>query len=253
MTIGCPIQQDRTAYENGQWEDQNPLRPGGIDLTRRAIALCDLRAGARVLDLGCGSGEGTEYLYRKLRFDTIGMDLSASACRSSRRRDRELPIVCADATRLPFASASADALIAECVLSLINDKSPALAEFNRVLKPGGRLAITDMYTRRPDAMSRLYSMRRVCVFGMIKRPELESELVRLGFSIEVWEDHTDALRNLIARFVFEQGSLEQLWTSSQTKPAESQQISDALKAARPGYFLLVADKPEVKVHRGEQL
>jgi len=252
MTISCPATDDRTAYESGHWENHLSLRAGGIALTARAIAFCRLSAVARVLDVGCGSGVSTEYLSGMLGFDAIGIDVSAFACKSSRRRDPELAIVCADAAHLPFASATMDAIIAECVLSLVNDKSALLAEFKRVLKSGGRIAITDVYARRPNAMSRLHSMRSVCVSGMVHRPELESELAKHGFSIEVWEDHTDALRQLTARFVFERGSLEQLWTSSRTKPDESQQISDALKAARPGYFLLVADKLEVKVHRGEQ-
>lgn len=250
MTVSCPFTEDRTAYESGRSKNQDLLRPGGIDLTARAIAFCRLSAGARVLDLGCGSGEGTEYLHRMLELDAIGIDLSASACRSSRRRDSELAIVRADAAHLPFASASMDALIAECVLSLVDDKSAALAECNRVLKPGGRLAITDMYARSPAALGQRRNLPRACVSGMIARPELEVELAKQGFVLEVWEDHTDALRELAARFVFEQGSLKQLWTSSHTNPDESQQISEALKAARPGYFLLIADKHEGAAYRG---
>ena len=145
-----------------------------------------------------------------------------------------------------------DALIAECVLSLIDDKSAALGECNRVLKPGGHLAITDVYARYPDATSRLRSLRGVCVSGMMNLVELRGELAKHGFSIEAWEDHSYVLRELVARFVFEHGSLEQLWTSSDPKPNESQKISEALKAARPGYFLLIAVKGEGEVHRGEQ-
>ena len=252
MTVSCPVRQAPTAYESGQCANRYSLRPGGIDLTCRAVALCDLRVRARVLDVGCGSGESTAYLHRTLGIDAIGMDLSASACGLSRRRDRELTIVRADAVRLPFAAATMDALIAECVISLIDDKSAAIAECNRVLKPCGRLAITDMYARRPDATRRLCSLDGVCVSRMINPSELEGELAKHSFSIEAWEDHSYALRELVARFVFEQGSLEQLWTSSHTKPGESQQISDALKGARPGYFLLVASKREGGIHRGEQ-
>ena len=246
MTITCPALRDRTAYESGQCSNGRVLRPGGIELTARAIALCGLSAGARVLDLGCGSGHGTEYLSSMLGFDAIGMDLSASACKSARQRTAELAVVRANATHLPFASASVDALIAECVLSLIEHKATALAECSRVLKPGGRLAITDMYARNPDGMDRLHSLRCVCVSGMIRRPDMESELAKHGFSIELWEDHSRALREWVARFVFEQGNLEQLWTSSDPKPNESQQISEALEVARPGYFLLVACKREEK-------
>ncbi|HVO63677.1 MAG TPA: class I SAM-dependent methyltransferase [Terriglobales bacterium] len=251
MTISCPVRQDRTAYESGLWENRHSLRPGGIDLTARAIAFCRLQPGARLLDVGCGSGESTECLSRMLGFDAIGTDLSVSACNSARRRSPEFAIVRADAIHLPFASASMDALIAECVLSLIDDRSAALAECNRVLKPDGRLAIADMYARRPDGTS-LRSLDGTCVSGIVRRPELQSELAEHGFSMEVWEDHSNALRELAARFVFEQGSLEQMWASSDAKPNESQELSETLKVARPGYFLLIAVKREGEVHRGEQ-
>jgi ubiquinone/menaquinone biosynthesis C-methylase UbiE len=187
-----------------------------------------------------------------LELDAIGIDLSASACRSSRRRDSELAIVRADAAHLPFASASMDALIAECVLSLIKDKTGALAECNRVLKPGGRLVITDVYARDPDARKCLHSLRGTCVSGIMTRPEVNSVLAKHGFVIQVWEDHSDALRKLIARFLLQQGCLEQLWTSGSAKREEAQRISEALKVARPGYFLLVAAKDGAAVHRGEQ-
>src|SRR5271166_5740026 len=193
MTVSCPLTEDRTAYESGQCKNQDLLRPGGIDLTARAIAFCRLSAGVRVLDMGCGSGEGTEYLHREFGRGAIGIDLSASACRSSRRRDSELAIVRADAAHLPFASASMDALIAECVLSLVDDRSAAIAECNRVLKLEGRLVITDVYARDPDARKGLHSLRGTFVSGIMTRPEVNSVLAKHGFVIQVWEDHTDAL------------------------------------------------------------
>ncbi|HVN20738.1 MAG TPA: class I SAM-dependent methyltransferase [Dongiaceae bacterium] len=251
MTISCPITDALAACESGHWKSERSLRPGGIDLTVRAIALCRLSAGARVLDLGCGSGESTEYLSSTFRFKAIGMDLSASACRSSRQRDRALAIVRADAVRLPFASASMDALLAECVLSIIDDKAAVLAECNRVLKPGGRLAITDLYARNPEALGRLRIQPTVCVSGMIARAELEAELAKQNSVMQVWEDHTDCLREWVARCVFEHGSPDWLWKSSHMNADESQQISAALKAARPGYFLLVACKHQEPVHRGQ--
>jgi len=50
------------------------LRPGGLELTRRSLALCDLPAGARVVDIGCGTGVTVHYLRRHCRLRAFGLD-----------------------------------------------------------------------------------------------------------------------------------------------------------------------------------
>jgi SAM-dependent methyltransferase len=112
-----------------------------------------VRAGERVLDLGCGFGR---HAYEALRrgADVIACDLALPELVETRRivaamrAAGEIPdevvgtAASADATRLPFADATFDRAIASEVLEHVPDDSAAIAELQRVLRPGGILAVT---------------------------------------------------------------------------------------------------------------
>jgi len=242
MTPNTTATEGRLAYESGQCERGDLLRPGGIELTVRAILCCGLMPGARVLDVGCGAGTSLCYLQQMLGLSVTGIDTSASAYMQTLAAADRAPMVQGDATSLPFATASMDAVIAECTLSLIEDKQKVLAECARVVSGPGRLAITDMYARNPQAVGCLRAFRGTCVSGMIVREELETELASQGFQVEMWEDHSDVLKQLLFRIVMEDGSLQQLWTRDGTKKQEAERINQAMRDVRPGYFLLIAVK-----------
>ena len=144
-----------------------------------------------------------------------------------------------------------DAALAECVLSLVEDAEKTLAECARVLKVRGHLAISDMCARNPDAIAGLRALAGTCVSGMLVRAELEAALARQGFAIELWEDHSDMLKQLVARFVMAHGRVEQLW-ACKADAQESQRVNQAMKDVRPGYFLLVAKKLADKANGGRQ-
>jgi SAM-dependent methyltransferase len=91
----------------------------------------DMADGDDVLDVGCGNGS---YLAR--RPSAIGMDLSPGMLSSARRRATS-PLVCGDAQRLPFATASFDAVLAPHMLYHVPDRKLAAKELRRVLRPGG--------------------------------------------------------------------------------------------------------------------
>ena len=74
---------------------------------------------------------------------------------------------------LPFADASLDGLIAECVLSTLADPARALAEWRRALKPGGRLALSDVYSRAAADGGRLATREKLC-----------QRLIAAGFRVE---------------------------------------------------------------------
>lgn len=228
--------QAQTPYESGIFTGEEPLRPGGLQLTAEAIRYCELQNGARVLDIGCGCGVSVEYL-RELGFRAVGIDYQV------RNPNCSLFVARSEATCLPIASESMDAALAECSLSLMDKKEEVLAECSRILKTNGRLAITDMYSRNPAGVPNLRALSNACVSGMIVREELEAQLEGAGFLIERWEDHSHVLKQLLFRILMAGETLDQLWTCEGTGKQEARHIGETVRAARPGYFLLVARKP----------
>jgi ubiquinone/menaquinone biosynthesis C-methylase UbiE len=190
-------------------------RPGGLALTDHALALCGLPSGARLLDVGCGSAVVCAHLRGQHGLAAIGLDPAAGALQAGRRNASDLPLIQASGGALPLATQTLDLVLAECSLSLIPNPRRALAEFRRVLRPGGRLVVSDLYARA-DAPA-----------GLWTEISLRDLIGGAGFAITAWEDHSPALKVFAAQWLFTHGSLPPLGYAA---PA----------AARPGYFLLIA-------------
>jgi arsenite methyltransferase len=218
------------------------IRPGGLALTDRALALCQLPAGARVLDVGCGPGATVEYLRVRYRLMVFGLDASAVLTQSGRHRNPTLPLLQAMGECLPVCDDSLDAILSECSLSLVADIDQALAEFRRALKLGGYLVVSDVYARNPGGIAALRRLTfESCVRGAMLRDETVEQLRVHGFEITVWQDHSDALKQFVAQLIWTHGSLAQFWCRA-TSNANPVDIQQAIAQSRPGYFLLVAQK-----------
>ena len=119
-----------------------------------------------------------------------------------------------------------DGVLLACSLSVMDDPEAALAECRRVLKPGGRLVLSDVYARGRAA--RL----RSCLGRVDRKETLAARLSAHGFELELFEDCSEHLRALWAQKVFEKGVA--------ALRAELGADGDALKAVDCGYCLLVA-------------
>ncbi|MBF6137693.1 demethylmenaquinone methyltransferase [Nocardia otitidiscaviarum] len=108
--------------------------------TRKALAL---RPGERVLDLGAGTGVSTVDLAKSGAW-VVAADFSQGMLAAGRHR--KVPMVAADAMRLPFADASFDAVTIAYALRNVADPDLALREMLRVTKPGGRLVVAEFST-----------------------------------------------------------------------------------------------------------
>jgi ubiquinone/menaquinone biosynthesis C-methylase UbiE len=104
-------------------------------------------AGARVLDVGCGTGVLTRRLARWPNVDTVvGVDIAPSLLDRARALCDALPNIVfeeGDATALPFAAATFDVVVLDSTLSHLPDAERAIAEAARVLRPNGVLAVFD--------------------------------------------------------------------------------------------------------------
>jgi arsenite methyltransferase len=218
------------------------MRPGGLALTARALGHCALGAGARVLDLGCGTGVTVGYLREALGLGALGLDASRGALERGLRRDAALPLVQASASALPLATGSVAAILAECCLSLMRERAKVLSECRRVLAPGGWFVISDLYARGPGVAAPLRSLPAACGTEMTRREDLTRELEEQGFRVEMWEDHSPRLTELAARLVMAGGSVRDVWVRPGASEDEGQRVVEAIRRARPGYFLLVATR-----------
>ncbi len=226
-----------TADETGR----GVMRPGGLFLTSKAIRSCGFQPGARVVDLGCGTGVSVEYLRDSLGLAAIGIDSHPGALKRGLRRNAQVPLVLGSAAALPFADQSMAGVLMECSLSVMGAEAKVLAECARVLTPGGRLAISDLYSRTPGERLPLSAPWGSCAARMATREELELALRAHGFCIEVWEDHSRLLAELACRLVMASDSLSTTWARPSEARGERRPGAE-LKRARPGYFLLAAVK-----------
>jgi SAM-dependent methyltransferase len=217
------------------------IRPGGVVLTDRAIALCALPPGARVLDVGCGTGVTVERLAVRHGLRAVGVDPSARLVTDGRSRRPGLSLLQARAEQLPFSDGSLDAALAECVVSL-TDAGAALAELSRVLRPGGLLVVSDLYARATDGAAALRELPPAsCLHGAVTRDQLVGLLRTRGFRVRRWEDHSDALARLAVRLLWENGSTTRLWCPGGSDVDRRRQ-REAVRRSRPGYFLLIAER-----------
>ncbi|MBQ6273960.1 MAG: methyltransferase domain-containing protein [Oscillospiraceae bacterium] len=112
--------------------------PGGEAHTRRMLELAALPPGARVLDLGAGAGE-TVALLRALGCEARGIDLAPRSPLVER----------GDLLRTGLPAGSFDAVLSQCAFFLSGDQPAALREAARLLAPGGRLLLSDLFFEDP--------------------------------------------------------------------------------------------------------
>jgi arsenite methyltransferase len=129
--------------------------PDGVAATSlgcgNPLAVADLRPGETVLDLG--SGGGLDVLLSARRVGpggrAIGLDMTDEMLALARRHAEQAGVANAEFVkgaieRIPLPDASVDVVVSNCVIALSSDKRAVFAEIARVLRPGGRLGITDI-------------------------------------------------------------------------------------------------------------
>jgi SAM-dependent methyltransferase len=112
---------------------------------RRALGCARLAAGARILDVGCGTGRWLRR-YTEMGYRAAGIDATAAMLSTARRQETNAPLICGEVQRLPIADGTFDCVsditvVQHLPLAL---QAGAIAEMIRVLKPQGRLILMEL-------------------------------------------------------------------------------------------------------------
>jgi SAM-dependent methyltransferase len=153
-------------------------------------ALAELRPGEIVLDLG--SGGGIDVLLSAHRVGpagkAYGLDMTDDMLALARENQRKagatnVEFLKGEIERIPLPDASVDVIISNCVINLSADKDRVLAEAFRVLRPGGRFAVSDIVVRGevPEAVRQNVELWIGCVAGALEENDYQQRLRQAGF------------------------------------------------------------------------
>jgi arsenite methyltransferase len=164
-------------------------------------ATAHLKPGEVVVDLGSGGGLDVFLAAQKVgpAGRAIGIDMTAAMIERARANATtggytNVEFHLANIDSLPLADASADCVISNCVLNLAPDKAAVFREIFRVLKPGGRLAVSDIALKSelPEAIAKSLAAYVGCIAGAIRIDDYRTELRRAGFEfVEIVDSGAD--------------------------------------------------------------
>ncbi|MBR3165753.1 MAG: methyltransferase domain-containing protein [Lachnospiraceae bacterium] len=199
-----------------------------------------------VLDIGCGEGGTLRWLggkYPEWKYAGVEPSLK-NDCRENENGIRFLR---GRAEEMPVEDQSQDLALLECVYTRLEDPGKALAEMKRILKPGGKLLISDLYARdgRDDRSDPLFLQKDreggyapSCEIGRLpSAAQYIKEFRQAGFSVLEMQDVSEILPGYVGQLIFEEGT-EQLEDTLGLSLAY-------LKERKCGYFYMLASVSEL--------
>lgn len=231
------------------------LSTGGYATTKKFISMLNLQPGQKVLDVGCGVGGHSFFMAENHNVDVLGVDLSVNMMTVATQHLSERPhllnkvkfVIC-DITRAVYDNCSFDAIYSRDTLLHIENKDQLFANFERWLKPGGKILFTD-YTRNEKQNSpefEKYIEDRN--YHLLTKDQYSELLKRSGFVNITVQDTTEdflnalhvelaKLRNEKEQFLQEFSEedfkyLEEGWTSKIKRVAEGNQTWTACYAEK---------------------
>lgn len=188
----CCAPSQNASLALGYGEGDLAAVPEGADLglgCGNPQAIAELRAGETVLDLGSGAGFDCFLAARAVGDDgeVIGVDMTPSMLAKARANAakvsaRNVTFLLGEIEQLPVGDAAVDVVMSNCVVNLSPDKDAVYREAFRVLRPGGRVAISDVIALGPipEAL-RTAAALSGCIAGAATAPEIEAMLTSAGF------------------------------------------------------------------------
>ena len=194
------------------------------------VALASLQTGETVVDLGSGGGFDC-FLAAKQVGDTgrvIGIDmtpdmLSKARANAEKMQAENVEFRLGEIENLPVADNSADIIMSNCVINLSPDKPGVYRDAYRILKPGGRLAISDIIAIAPlpEEIQQNLALVSACVGGAATIADTREMLAQAGFE-NITITAKDESRKLISE-----------WTAGDSKNAGDYVVSAYIEATKP--------------------
>ena len=165
----------------------------------------------------------------------------------------------AAASQLPYTDAEFDVVFCECTMSLVGDKARAFHELARVVKPGGRVVLSDVVLKHALSDSFKQELGFVCCFTEALTLEgYREQAAKAGLAPILMEDHSTALKQAAYKVSVGYGSLDEFWSqfgqgkipccNTGSTPSTTGASGGGWKAlfsqGKPGYWMLVWEKLE---------
>ncbi len=177
-----------SSQEQGELPEEAVLASLGCG---NPTALAELKPGEIVLDLGSGGGIDVLLSARRVApgGKAYGLDMTDEMLALARDNQKKAGIenvefLKGEIENIPLPDNSVDVIISNCVINLSADKDRVLEEALRVLKPGGRLAVSDVVTKEgvPEKIRKSILMWVGCIAGALEDNEYRDKLERAGFA-----------------------------------------------------------------------
>jgi ubiquinone/menaquinone biosynthesis C-methylase UbiE len=208
------------------------------------VALASLKKGETVIDLGSGAGFDCFLAARKVgqTGKVIGVDMTPEMIEKARENAAKgkytnVEFRLGEIENLPVADSSADAIISNCVINLTADKKKVFREAFRVLKPGGRVMVSDIVLLEPlpEAIRKSVQAYVGCVAGALLKDEYLDAIREAGFKdVKVVDDAAfpvDAITDdPEAMSIIKEAGL----TTARIKKAAASVLSAKVQATKPG-------------------
>jgi len=201
-------------------------------------ALAELKEGETVLDLGSGGGIDVLLSARRVgpAGKAYGLDMTDEMLALARENQRKAGVANVEFLKgeienIPLPDGSVDVIISNCVINLSADKDRVLREAFRVLKPGGRLAVSDIVVRGevPAAIRRNVELWIGCMAGALEESEYRAKLAAAGF-VDIDLEPTRIYRAEDARAYLEQAGID---LASLAAEVDGKFLSAFVRARRP--------------------
>jgi len=197
-------------------------------------AIADLKEGMTVVDLGSGGGIDVFLAARKVgpKGRAIGIDATPEMILRARRTAKEtgfenVEFRLGEIEHMPLDAGTADVVISNCVINLSPDKEQVFREAFRVLKPGGRLAVSDIVLlgELPEEVRGDMSAWSSCVAGAVSVDEYTGAMKTAGFTRIKVEDRVVYTHEQVGSYIGDQEA-PAAFTGSQSKPPTERKAAD---------------------------